>query len=147
MVLDEKLWPLLVLQPRGTPLPWELEGQLEALSARLQRRERFVCVVDARQSEAASPEHRHRYAEWLKQHEPLLREYSLGCAFVVTSPAVRLSLHVIFALRPLTVPHTQVPGQEAGLGWAADRLQDAGLTLQALRVRGAHGLSRGQRSG
>jgi len=147
MVLEEKLWPLLVLRLRGSPLPWELERDLDALSLRLHRREKSVCVVDARHGEAASPELRHRYAEWLKQHEPLIREHSLGCAFVLTSPAVRLSLHVILALRPLPIPHTLAPTLEAGLEWAADRLEGAGLTLQALRVRGAHGLSRGARGG
>lgn len=147
MVLDEKLWPLLVLRLGGTPLAWELERDLDVLSALLSRREKHVCVVDARQAGVASPEQRHRYAEWLKQHEPLVREHGLGCAFVLTSPVVRLSLNVVLALRPLAVPYILVPTLEAGLEWAADRLRDAGLPFQALRVRGAHGLSRGQRSG
>lgn len=139
MVLDEKLWPLLVLRLRGTPLPWELERQLDALSALLSRRERCLCVVDARQGEASSPELRQRYADWLKQHELLLNAYCLGCAFVITSPAVRLSLQVILALKPLGAPHILVPTLEEGLVWAADRLQEAGLPLQALRVRGHRG--------
>jgi hypothetical protein len=145
--MDDKLWPLLVVQFSGPQSDWEFEQYLDALSERVNRREPYVCVVDARLGDAASPEQRHRKAEWLKLHEPLLREHCLGTAFVLTSPVVRLSLQVILALRPLVIPHTTVSTLEAGVGWAAERLQAAGHAFEALRVRGAYGLFRTQRSG
>lgn len=147
IVVDDKLWPLLTVELSGGYVPWELERYLEAVMERLHRREPYVCLLDASRSQALSPEQRHRQALWLKQHEALLRQYCMGSAFVVSSAAVRLSLNVIFALRPLVMPHVVVASREAAAAWAADRLEATGQPLHAFRVRGAYGLLRGQRIG
>lgn len=147
IVVDDKLWPLLTVEFSGSYLPWELERYLHALTERLRRREPYVCLLDASRSGALSPEQRHRHALWLKHHEALLRQYCMGSAFVVTSAVVRLSLNVIFALRPLVMPHVVATTREAAVAWAADRLEAMGQPLQAFRVRGAYGLLRGQRLG
>ncbi len=145
--VDDKLWPLLVVRFEGTQTNMQFEQYLDVASERLRRREPYVCLLDARLSDATPPEQRHRQAEWLKHNEDLLRRHCLGCAFIISSPVVRLSLNVILALRPLTVPSTTVASLEAGVEWAAERLNEAGLTFEALRVRGAYGLFRSQRSG
>jgi len=137
--VDEKLWPLVLIRYEA-PLSME---DLELLSARLSdilaRQEPYVAIADARRSQGMTPEQRQHQADWMKRHDAQLRKYCLGSAFIVTSALARLTLSVIFALKPPPLPYTIVTTLEAAAVWAADRLAAAGCAAQARRVLTVHG--------
>ncbi|HLL05640.1 MAG TPA: hypothetical protein VK539_34035 [Myxococcaceae bacterium] len=137
--VDEKLWPLVLIRYEA-PLSME---DLELLSARLSdilaRQEPYVAIADARRSQGMTPEQRQHQADWMKRHDTQLRKYCLGSAFIVTSALARMTVSVIFALKPPPLPYTIVTTLEAAAVWAADRLAAAGRTAQAQRVLTVHG--------
>jgi hypothetical protein len=137
IAFDDTLWPLLIARFTGTNPPDEYEEYLEKTASYFRKREPMVMLHDAREARAVPPEQRQRQADWLRQHEVLLRHFNVGTVFVITSPVVRLSLTVIHALRPPVTPHAVVPTMIEGIGWAADRFQQAGHLFPALRLRTA----------
>lgn len=135
--LDDTLWPLLIARFTGTHPPDEFEEYLEKTASYFCKREPMVMLLDAREAAAVPPAQRQRQADWLRQHDVLLRHFNVGSVFVITSPVVRLSLNVILALRPLPTPHAVVTTMEAGISWASDRFQQAGHLFPAMRLRTA----------
>ncbi|MBU8896685.1 hypothetical protein DRW03_34235 [Corallococcus sp. H22C18031201] len=135
--LDDSLWPLLIARFEGPHSPDEFEAYLDRAAGYFRRREPMVMLVDARDAVGMPPAQRQRQAEWQRQHESVLRHFNQGTAFVITSPAVRLSLNVILALRPLVAPHVVVPTLRQAIGWAADRFEETGHRFPALRLRTA----------
>ena len=73
-------------------------------------------------------EQRWRQVEWFEEHERSIRERVLGTAVILVSPLVRLSVSAIVFFKPLPVPLATFPHLTAAEAWAAERLQEAGLT-------------------
>ena len=130
---DDSLWPLLQVHYRGVPSGREYEEYLAAWEPYL-RREEHVTLLDARQAHFVSAEQRKRRLEWMKANAQALRR-SLGTAFVVSSPLIRLSLNIVYYFKPMQAPHIVVASPHLGARWAAERLQEAGLVEAAERVR------------
>jgi hypothetical protein len=137
--VDEKLWPLLLVRYAAPLSLEELEESNRSMSAILARQEPYVAIVDARKAQGMTPEQRQQQADWMKRNDAALRKYCLGCGFIITSAMARLTLNVMNILKPPPMPYTVVSTLEAAAVWAADRLDAAGHTLHALRVRGAYG--------
>jgi hypothetical protein len=132
---DDSLWPLLLLRLEGAVSDRQYEEFFAHGHATLLRRERYVSIFDIRHLVLPTPEQRQQLATWTKEHEPLLRQYVLGSAFVVASPFLRMVLSLIFHVAPTAAPHVVVPTVDAGVAWALARLEQAGLSAQAARVR------------
>ncbi|MFY0525647.1 hypothetical protein ACN28I_21725 [Archangium gephyra] len=125
---DDSRWPLLHLGLPGTLPAHGHEACLATLAGYLGRGERFILLVDLSRIGLVPIEQRWRQVEWFEEHERALREQVVGSAIILVSPIVRLSLSAILFFKPLPVPLATFPHLAAAEAWAAERLQEAGLT-------------------
>jgi hypothetical protein len=139
--VDSGLWPLLVVKLGHGATRQELEAYLAARAASLQRREPHVCIIDAREVDMAPPQLRQRYTDWLSEHEASLRQWGLGTAYILHSPAVRMMMSVIRHFGRLTTPFVVTSTMQPAATWAAERLQEAGLAPAATRVRAQYAIA------
>jgi hypothetical protein len=145
--LDDSLWPLLMVKFTGMPATAQVAAYLEQLTGYLERGERHVTLVDTSGMTGAGPsEQRQLQVEWMKRHEARLNEQLLGSAYVITSPLVRLSVSVIFFLKPMRQPYVITSTVPEAAAWTANLLQQAGCALPARRVREHFSLPGGERS-
>ena len=135
IVVDASHWPLLVLRHRGVPTPQDMEVYLAQLDALLQRPEKRVILIDARQGGLAGPELRQRQVRWLADNESRRRQVALGTAYVVDSPVMRLAVSLALHLKPPPGPYMVASSLEQAVGWTAERLEEAGLVVEARRAR------------
>jgi hypothetical protein len=147
ILLDESLWPLLVTRFTGSSTDMQFEAYLARTTALLQRRERHLCILDAIHGGMPTTFQRNRQVEWIRQNEELLRDFTLGHAYVMQSPMHRLALSTVLHLKPLPTTHVIVPDLGAAVTWALGRLREAGLELSAERVWSHLGLGPGKRGG
>ena len=104
------------------------EECLATLAGYLRREEKFLLLVDLSRVGLVPIEQRWRQVEWLEEHECALRERVVGTAIIVASPIVRLSLSAILFFKPMPTPLATFAHLAAAETWAAERLQEAGLT-------------------
>ncbi len=141
IAVDDSQWPLLTVRFVGEPTTPQVVEYLERMTQALERGEKYVVLYDARRTTATGPaEQRQMQAAWIGRHEARLRELQLGKAFLFTSPLVRLSVGVVFHLKPPPTPYFMTGHMEAALTWVCERLEAGGLAREAERVRAHHGL-------
>ncbi|WNG41264.1 hypothetical protein F0U61_51900 [Archangium violaceum] len=136
--VDGGLWPLLVVKFGRTGTLSDLDAYLEERRVWLERREPHVCIIDAREVHMPSTQLRQRYIDWLSAHEALLRQWTLGTAYIIQSPAVRMMMSVIRHFAPLTTPFVVTASLQPAAVWAAERLQEAGFACAATRIRACY---------
>jgi hypothetical protein len=124
----------------GVATPLQFEHYLAEMEACLRRGERFVCVLDISEGGAPTQAQRQQQASWLKAQEPLMRQFELGVAFIVTSPLIRLALSTIFYFKPMPVPYLVTSQSRLAAEWAAQRFMEAGLVHEAEGTRRHFGL-------
>ena len=107
---DDSYWPLLLLRLEGHLSDQEFEKFFAHGHATLERREQYVSVFDLSRTVLPSGEQRQKQTQWMREHEPFLREYLLGTAFVVSTV-------------------------DEGVAWAVARLKQSGLSTQAEHIR------------
>ena len=112
-----------------------LEAYLAERAAYLARGEPHVCIVDAREVLMPAACLRQRYTEWLREHEAPLRRWTLGSAYIVQTPAVRMMVSVIRHCAPMTTPFVVTATMPPAAAWAAERFQEVGLSQTATRIR------------
>ncbi|WP_375771186.1 hypothetical protein NR798_09885 [Archangium gephyra] len=147
ITIDDSLWPLLQVKfPSAFTNPQQ-EQYLSRLLTYLRRGERYVGVMDTHLLKNSSSEQRQRQAEFIKEHEALFRQYSLGTAGIVTSPLMALGARILIHLKPMPTPFYVASSLPAAMTWAAQRLESAGLLEPAERVRRHFGLLAERRTG
>jgi hypothetical protein len=128
--IDLSRYPLVVVRYSGLATDAEFDEYLESMTRLiLGRKQKTVTILDARQSDRTPATQRKKQAAWLKTHENMLRQYSLGTAFVITSPLVRGVLTAIFWLQPLPTDHTVVGSMVDAEEWAKAKLTGAGAAV------------------
>ena len=132
--IDESLWPLLISRFEAQVSDADYVDYLQQGSRYLQRAEPYVCVFDMARLALPSVYQRHVQREWMRRHEPLMREWVLGCAFVITTPVIRIALSSILHVVPLPMPHVAVQDLTRAVAWAASRLAETGHPEAAARV-------------
>jgi hypothetical protein len=141
ITFDDSLWPLLNVKFTGANSNEEFEGYLSKMSEFLARQQHLITIFDSSEATASpSMEQRQRQVEWLTQNEEQLRQWSLGSAFVIKSPVIRLAMNVIYTLKQPPSPYTVTGDVQAARIWAADRFRDAGMNLASVLVRTHYGL-------
>ncbi len=132
--LDDSLWPLLVVR-FGAATEGALDAYLAARQEYLARAQPHVVIIDTRALHLPPTRLRQRYTDWLNANARAVREWTLGTAYVIASPAVRMMMSAIRHFAPLTTPFVVTPTLPPSAAWAAERLQEAGLAQVATRVR------------
>ncbi|WNG48200.1 hypothetical protein F0U60_31740 [Archangium minus] len=141
-LVDDSLWPLVrVTLPRVMTNEQQKE-LLERILFYLRREERFVTLVDARQLWSVSAELREQQWRFLRQHDVLIRQGSMGIVVLINSPAVALMIRVlVHRIQPKVVPYSIQASWPAAVSWVAERLDGNGLREHARRVRQSLGSS------
>jgi hypothetical protein len=115
--INDRYWPLIVFRFSGQVSMEEMERYLtwqDAMVARNLPNASLVITENLRMWEM--PVLR-RQAEWIKKHEPLIRQYSIGAAMVITSPVVRGMLKALLWMQPMPQPHFVGGTTEVALSW------------------------------
>jgi hypothetical protein len=135
VTVDEALSPLLVVKFGRSGTEHALETYLSARAAYLRREQPHIVLFDARQVHMLSAHVRQRYTEWLRENEVALRRWTLGTAYVIESPTVRMMLSVVRHFASMANPFIVTATLPPAAAWAADRLSEAGLVQAATRIR------------
>ncbi|AKJ01017.1 hypothetical protein ATI61_112277 [Archangium gephyra] len=147
ITIDDSLWPLLQVKFPSAFTNAQQERYLGQLLTYLRRGERYVGVMDTHLLKNPSAEQRQRQAHFIKEHEALFRQCSLGTAGIVTSPLMALGARILIHLKPMPTPFYVASSLPAAVSWAAERLELAGLSEPAERVRCHFGLLPARRTG
>jgi hypothetical protein len=146
ITVDESLWPLVVSRLVGTPSRLEFEQYLAKRAGFLQRGQHLL-LVDGTSIGLNPAEQRQLLVAWTGQHRELMRERLLGTAYATTSDAMRLTLSILYHLRPPVSPYVILSRLDEAAGWAVSRLQEVGQYEAAERVRHRYGFTLEQRAG
>ncbi len=126
--IDVSRHPLVVITFVGATSEDDFDRYLEEMQRLvLSRRERNVTIIDGSRSERTTPLQRRKQADWMRTNDDMLRRYSLGTAFVISSPVVRGVLTAILWVSPMSAPHTVVATYEEAERWANAQLNAVGL--------------------
>jgi len=135
ITVDDSLWPLVVVCMSGKPTDPQFDDYLAVRHSHLDRREKHILIYDTMRFHVLTNEQRQRQIDWLRARGPLMRQYQLGSALVITSPLVRLTLSVVLHFSRAGTPYYAARSLQDAVAWSAARLVDAGLLDAALRVR------------
>jgi hypothetical protein len=146
ITVDDSHWPLVIVRMVGTPTVADFEAYLEQRLELLRRGQHAIVVdVDASRGVTMPTEQRVKQVEWRVRHEELIRQKLLGMAYATDSAIFRLSLSLVFHMKPPAYAYVVAPNLELGVAWAACRLSEAGLHADAERTRLHFGLLRQRR--
>lgn len=132
---DDANWPLLIARLEGMPTRQQYESYLARSAEYLLRGEPHVILLDLTRSGVVSAELRQLQAEWMRQHEELIRQQVLGVAYIINSALIRLTLSAIFHMKRPACPYILVSQWDQALAWAIKRLEAAELYVPAERIR------------
>ncbi len=135
VTVEEALSPLLVVKFGRSGSEQDLDTYLTARATYLWHEQPHVVIFDARQVHMLSARVRQRYTEWLREHEVALRRWTLGTAYIIESPTVRMMMSVVRHFASMANPFIVTATVPPAAAWAADRLSEAGLAQAAARIR------------
>jgi hypothetical protein len=122
--IDDSEWPILVVTFVGVPSAGDFAAYLAGLDERLARGVPYAVILDARHAGVQPGRQRQQQAEWMKQNKEQLQRYLRGCAFVFSSPLLRIVLQGIFYLQPLPSAWMICGTLEEARRWAEARLAE-----------------------
>src|SRR5262249_18733773 len=102
--IDESRLPLIYVRFSGPATDIEFDRYLSRISAIVERRRAHAVVFDALRAARPTPVQRTHQTDWLKAHDTLMRQFAVGCAFVVGSALVRGALTAMFWVQPPAMP-------------------------------------------
>ncbi|EPX58376.1 hypothetical protein D187_004132 [Cystobacter fuscus DSM 2262] len=135
LTFDDSLWPLVIFRPAGVMTNGQFEEFLTRSASYLERGEPYVSITDARQAGMPPLDQLRRLSEWLDTNSDRLREQVLCNAIIVTSAAMRLSMSLVFHLKPQPMPHRAMSDMESALEYALDKLRESGRVADAERIQ------------
>jgi hypothetical protein len=143
---DDSNWPLLLVRFEGEHNRQDFEAYHAAAADYLHRQQPHVVVIDMSRSGMLSAELRQRKVEWMQEHDPLIRRTVLGMAFIADTAFLRVTLSLVFYLKPPPCPYVILPREAQAVQWAVSRLESGGLHAAAARVRLRFGLAHEKRA-
>ncbi|PTL76000.1 hypothetical protein [Vitiosangium sp. GDMCC 1.1324] len=135
LTFDDSLWPLIVFRFTGVMTGPQYEQFLTRSSAYLERGEKYVCITDVSQAGLPPLAQCRRLAEWIRTHDAALHERVLGNAVLVTTAPLRLSMSLVFHLKPPPMPHVAVSNMDSAVDFVTGKLREAGFLAEAERIR------------
>lgn len=119
--LDTSAAPLLVVRFHGGDQREQLREHLAELSTHVSRRCAVVLITSPRMPFLSAPLAT-MYADWLIEHENMLRENMAGLALVLSSALARGAFKAVTAMAPLPCPWESFSCEADGLAWARQQL-------------------------
>lgn len=148
ILLDDSVWPLLVVKFMGVPTTAHVHAYLERMTGYLERDERHAVIFDSSgMTGIGQSQQYHLQAEWLKRHDARLKQVRLGAAYIIHSPVVRLAVSVVYYLRPTSTPYLITAKEAEAARWVASRLEEDGQHGAAQRAREHFGLDSHRNTG
>jgi hypothetical protein len=122
---DDTCWPLVTVHfPATASSDEDIEAHIADQRALLEKRRRFVQIIDASQAPVISARQRKRFSDWIKESEAMSRRYCLGLSTVVPNPIVRGAMQAVLWLvtppMPVKMFGTLEECAEQCLLWLAD---------------------------
>ncbi len=117
---DDSKHPIVLVTMDGPMDDVQFRSYLSDLSGNLSRRQTTVVIIDARRARDTTAHQRKMQADWMRENEKRLRDFTLATIMVISSPAVRGFLTAILWLQPMPCPHAVV----ATLEEAHDRARE-----------------------
>lgn len=131
IVVNEDFFPLIVEEYEGAMSDEESAWHRQYISSLLDRKQRYALLYDFRNSVAESQEQRKIDADFIKANRERLKQYSMGVAFVMPSPLLRIAINVVLFLSPLPMPYTTTKTIEEAARWIEGRFKEEGVTFPA----------------
>lgn len=105
--ISDEFRPLYRVTWRAAPTMPEFEAYLSAMLADMQRADATsrIIIQDSRYGPGLDAAQRRMQADWIKQHDALLRKRAVAIVFVYSSTLLRGMLTAILWLSPLPMPH------------------------------------------
>ena len=122
-VFDDREFPLVIISFTGNkPTEDNFNEYLDKTFHLYDRQEDLVLIFDATHARVPGYKYQKMQADWLKQHEALMKKNCRGTAYVIANSLVRNVLKAIFALQKQPVPYTIVPNLQEARSWAQNKL-------------------------
>ena len=107
--VDDRYFPLVINTIGPRLEPGHLAPFFAASEAVLRRREPYVTISDVSATrELPNAIVRRELAEWSKEFEPLMQQFTIGSAIVIQSTLIRGGLTALFWLAPPPYPQSVV---------------------------------------
>ncbi len=139
-------WMLQVEPTTDANLRAFLDEEIVAQRELARRGQRYIAVCDATIGMRLTPLQRKLYADWMREHDALLKSVLAGAAFVMPSALVRGALTAIFWVAPLEAPHSVHARTEQALEWAIERARWAELPMDERLARQGAGAFQARRA-
>src|SRR5512139_254160 len=129
--IDTRRPPILRIDWEGSPSEEEFRVHLAELTALIRSMPVNAILYDARTASGPTAIQRQKMAEWMREHEALIRSRSAGTAFVIDSAFVRGALTAILWLQPMASDHTVVATPEEAYRWCEEQLRKRDTAVPA----------------
>jgi hypothetical protein len=118
-IFDRSGFPIITIVFTGAKAtPENFALYLEELEHNYARQEPIAIIFDARKALPLNPLYQQKQAQWMKQHEPLVKQFCRGIAFVIPNPILRTTLKLIFRIQNNPVPFKVFSTIEEGEEWS-----------------------------
>ncbi len=134
--LDESHWPLAISTLVGRPTTEMVEAYVGQLTRMHMRGERFVCLIFIRLSR---PDFAHvtRLGAWTKQNQELSRQWNVGSAIVLGSPAMRFIMSAFYLVAVPPSPTSVFEEPEKAKAWLRRRLTEEKIRIPQYLLGGS----------
>lgn len=120
---DRSDYPLINITFTGEkPTDENFQAYLEGSYQNYEHREPIALVFDATNAAIPGLRYQKQQADWMREHDELIRTYCLGIAYVVPNPLIRQVMRAIFKLQQNATAFKVFAEREAGVAWAQERL-------------------------
>ena len=116
---DRSKFPIVVVKFTGVEQTDDnFAAYLNGLYDNYNSKQPFSLVCDATNAPKPNITYQKRQAQWMKEHESLIKTYCKGIAYVMPNALYRIALMVIFSLQNNPVPFKVFQNVEDGVEWA-----------------------------
>jgi hypothetical protein len=121
---DMSLAPVILITFTGNePTEENFRAYLDETYHLYDQQEALSLVFDATKAPLPGFKYQKMQAEWLKNHEQLMKNYCQGTAYVIPNKLVRGILKAIFALQKQPVPYEIFAEKEEAIRWAEEQMK------------------------
>lgn len=123
-LFDDREFPVVIIRFTGNkPTEASFRDYLDNTYQLYDRKQELALIFDATHAPLPGYKYQKMQADWLKEHESLMKKHCRGTAYVISNALVRGVLKAIFALQKQPVPYVIVPSLDEAKNWAREQLE------------------------